>query len=416
MGISDIEILGPDDEDDEHREHGEHDEETGDASHASHVRRSSHGRHSSDGSHGRNYNYYYSDTATGPGSGNGFGPNSSRPWRRLFHPPNAPVIASLLAVVLVVAAAAFAAVQKNRSGNDFGVSLISAQYIVRQDAAGIDLTLALENTGSTMIELTGVSVYQSGLVRLTQTGDAAGVTETEAGAATASALGPGTAIASTALTPKDVEVVTVPFRYDCAVSALPPVSHSVSLAGFSARGTARTAQLTLPSGATPWQGGSTVRSALCSAPTPQANVALHYGGQTSTAITGTTAPTPTGTTAAAAAAQSPPTGTPRYTYTATLTASGPSPVTISSISQDNPGIATLVAPPLPITLTTARKSVNLTITWYVSNCVIATSAHSADGVKITASARQTVQTWDATLGGRFTTDLASGISTACSGG
>lgn len=345
MGISDIEILGLDDED--------------------------------------------------PGSGNGGGVDSPRPWRRLFHPRNAPVIASLLAVVLVAAAAAFSAVQKNRSGNDFGVSLISAQYIVRQDASGIDLTLALQNTGATMIELTGVSVYQPGLVRLTQTGDAAGVTETEAGATTGSELGPGTAIASTALTPKDVEVVTVPFRYDCAVSALPPVSRSVSLAGFSARGTARTAQLTLPSGVTPWQGGSVVRSALCGEPAPRSNVALRYGGETGSTQT--------------------PGGPLQYTYTAALIASGPSPVTVSSVSQDNPGVATFVSPRLPVTLI-GGESVNLTITWYVSNCVIATSAHSADGVKITASARQTVQTWDATLGGQFTRDLASGISTACSGG
>lgn len=397
MGISEIEILGSDDEDD------------GDG------RASESGSGEANGS-GAGPGGGGGPGASGSGSGSGRGSvfaawrlwrqsflrrqsvgwDQPLPWRRWLRPTNAPVIASLLAVVLVVAAAAFAAVQKNRAGNDFAVSLVSAQYLVRQDATGINLTLALENTGSTMIELTGASVYQPGLVRLTQTGDATGVTETEAGATTTSALGPGTAIASMALTPKDVELVTVPFRYDCGVSTLPPVSRVVSLAGFTARGTARTARLALPSGVTPWTGGNVVRSALCDEPKPESNVDLAY-----VAETGTT--------------QAPLGGPTQHTYLATLRASGPAPVTIISISPDNPGIATLITPRLPITLISGEK-VQLGVTWYVTNCVIATSAHSADGVKVTASARQTVQTWDATLGGRFITDLASGISTACSDG
>ena len=336
------------------------------------------------------YGYGYG----GDGYGGGYG--YARAWRRWFRPQNAPVIVSLVAVVLVVAGAAFAAVQKSRSANDFGVSLISAQYIVRQDASGIDLTLALQNTGSTMIELTGISMYQPGLIRMTQTGDAAGVTETEAGATTASALGPGTAITELALTPRDIEVLTVPFRYDCGVTTIPPVSRSVSLAGFSARGTARTAQVTLPSDVTPFQGGNVVRSALCTQPSPEANVSVLYEGETS-------------------APQYPLGKPPRYTYTAILTAPGPNNVTINSISSDNPGIATSIDSELPITLVNG-EDVNLNITWYVSSCVIATSAHSADGVKITASMQQTVQTWDQPLGNRFNADLAAGISTTCSGG
>ena len=335
-----------------------------------------------------------SGSGSGDGSGSGFASRWGR-WSRWYRPQNAPVLVSLVAALVVVAAAAFAAVQHDRSGDDFGVSLISAQYTVRQDASGIDLTLALQNTGSSMIELTGVSVYQPGLIRLTQTGDAAGVTETEAGATTASALGPGTAITSIAVTPKDVEVVTVPFRYDCGISNLPPVSRAVSLAGFSARGTARTARLALPTSVTPWQAGSVVRSALCNQPNPASNVSLAYIGENGSTHSSPQAPI-------------------QFSYSAELTSSGTVPIAISSISQDNPGIATSVDPSMPITLIHGR--VQLTVTWWVTNCIIATSARSADGVKITATAQQDVQTWDVKLGSRFNSDLASGISIQCSGG
>lgn len=354
MGISEIEIIGPDDED-------------GD---------------------GPDF-----EPAAAAGSGSGSGPDrGSGP--RWYRPANAPVLASLAVVLLVVAGAAFAAVQRNRSGDDFGLALISAQYTIRQDASGLDLTLAVQNTGSTMVELTGVSLYQPGLVRQTQTGDGTGVTETEAGAATASALGPGTAITSLAITPKDVEVVTVPFRYDCGVSTFPAVSRSLSLAGFSARGTARTARLTLPTDVTPWQDGNIVRQALCEQPTPESDLSLAYGAGTgSTQI---------------------PQAPMQFTYTLVLSASGAGPVTVSSVSLANPGIATSVEPKLPVTLV-GGESVRLNVTWYVKNCVIATSAHSADGVNITASASQNVQTWVATLGAQFVRELDAGVGIACSG-
>ncbi len=361
MGISEIEILGEGDEGDD-------------------------GEFGDEPAHG---------SGSGSSDGDGY-PSASDRWRRWLQPPNAPVLASLAAVLIVVAAAAFAAVQHDRvPGDDFGLKLISAQYTIREDASGIQLTLALENTGSTMIELTGVSVYQPGLIRQTQTGDAAGVTETEAGATTTSALGPGTAIASMALTPKDVEVVTVPFRYNCEITNFPPTSRALSLAGFSARGTAHTAQLTLPPSVNPWPAGDVVRSALCNQPAPQSVVDLVYLGEDgSTQI---------------------PQAPLQFRYLADLTASGAHPATVTSVSQDNPGIATSVEPHLPITLI-GGGTVQLTVTWWVTNCVIATSAHTADGVKITASTQQTVQTWDTKLGNRFNTDLASGILTACSGG
>lgn len=355
MGISEIEIIGSGDEDDDGP-----DPEFG------------------------------PDPGDGSGSGSGPGDGSGRRW---YRPANAPVVASLLVLVLVIAAAAYAAVQRDKSGDDFGVTLISAQYTIRQDASGIDLTLALQNNGSTMIELTGVSVYQPGLIRQTQTGDGAGVTETEAGATTASALGPGTAIGPLAITPRDVEVVTVPFRYDCGVSTFPAVSRSLSLAGFSARGTARTEQLTLPSDVTPWEGGDVVRSALCDQPTPKSDLTIKYGGIGDTLML-----------------LSP----PEFNYSVVLSAPTSTPVTVSSISQDNPGISTSVDPTTPITVLDGQ-TVRLTVTWRVMSCVIATSSHSADGVNITASALQTVQTWDAALGAQFTKDLDSEISTVCSG-
>jgi hypothetical protein len=50
------------------------------------------------------------------------------------------------------------------------------------------------------------------------------------------------------------------------------------------------------------------------------------------------------------------------------------------------------------------------------SCVIATSVHAVPGVRITASANQTTQSWDAKLGAQFTKDLDAEISTVCSGG
>jgi hypothetical protein len=332
----------------------------------------------------------------GPGSDSD-GDDSGRDHgsvRRRYRRPSRAVAALLAALLVVVAVAAVAFVKQDRQSDDFDVSLLSAQYTMRQDASGIDLALAVQNTGSSMIELTGVAVYQPGLIRFTQTGDTAGATESEAGAATASALGPGTAIASLALTPKDVEVVTVPFRYDCGLSGFPPVNHTLSLAGFSARGTARTARLTLPADVTPWQPGGVLRSALCNQPTPQSDLNVRYAGIGSTLMQ--LAPV-------------------RFDYTVALTAPTATPVTVTSISQDNPGIAASVDPALPIEVLDGQ-TVLVTITWRVMSCVIATSAHSADGVKITASAQQSVQTWDAKLGSQFTRDLDAEITTVCSGG
>ncbi|HEV2347405.1 MAG TPA: hypothetical protein VGS97_25140 [Actinocrinis sp.] len=355
MGVSDIEFLGSGDGD-EDAEPGESGPDAG------------------------------SDAASGTGIG------SACRWYR--QKPSGPVAALSAALLVVVTAAAFAVVTQQRQSDDFDVTLISAQYTMRQDASGIDLALALQNAGPTMIELTGVAVYQPGLIRSTQTGDAAGVTESEAGATTASALGPGTAITSLALTPKDVEIVTVPFRYDCAVSSFPAVSRSVGLAGFSARGTAHTARLTLPAYVTPWQPGGVLRSALCNQPTPESDLNVRYAGIGSTLMQLTPV---------------------RFDYTISLTAPTATPVTVSSISQDNPGIAASVDPALPIEVLDGQ-TVLVTITWRVMSCVIATSDRSAVGVKITASAEQSVQTWDARLGAQFTRDLDAEITTVCSGG
>ncbi len=318
---------------------------------------------------------------------------------RRLRKPSGPLAAVLAATVVAVAAAAFAVVRHDRAGDAFDVTLISAEYTVRQDASGIDLSLALQNNGPTMIELTGVALNQPGLIRLPRTGDAAGGDTTgaaasDAGAASASALGPGTAITSLPLTPKGVEVVTVPFRYDCARSGFPLVSRAVSLAGYSALGTPRTARLTLPASASPWQPGDILRSALCNQPTPESDLTVRYGGIGSTLMQLTPV---------------------RFDYTIELSAPTTTPVTVTGIAQDNPGIAASVDPALPIKVLDGQ-TVLVTVTWRVMSCVIATSVHSADGVKITASAQQSVQTWDAKLGAQFTKDLDAEITTVCSGG
>lgn len=315
-------------------------------------------------------------------------PGRLRRWR-----PSRPVAALLVALLVVIAAGAFAVVQQSRAADDFSVTLISAQYTLPNDASGIDLALAVQNTGSTMVELTGIAVYQPGLIRLTQTGDAAGVTETEAGASTLSALGTGTAITPVALPPKDIELITVPFRYDCNLTATPAAARSLSLAGFSARGSARTAQLGLPQGATPWQEGTIMRTAVCGQPTPEADLKVGYGGLGDTLM----ALTPV-----------------RFNYSILLTAPVATSVTVSSISQDNPGIAASVDPALPAVVLDGQ-TVRLTVSWRVMSCVIAGSVHSGGGVQITASTGQTVQTWQASLGAQFTRDMDAEIATECSG-
>lgn len=306
-----------------------------------------------------------------------------------------PVTVLLAVLVLAVAGGAYAvARQQSRVGDDFDVTLISAQYTLRQDASGIDLSMAVQNMGSTMVELTGVSIYQPGLIRFSQAEEAPGVTEFEVGSPQQSAFGLGTAITPIPLSPRDVEMVTVPFRYDCSNNAEPPVTRTVGLTGFSARGNSHTIQLALPLDTTPWQSRDALRTALCDQPSPQADLKVAYNGYGDTLLELTPV---------------------HFNYSITLTAPQATAVTVSSISQDNPGISATTDPPLPVTVLDGQ-SVRLTVTWRVMSCVIATSVHSADGVEITAAANQTTQTWDAALGAQFTKDLDAEISTVCSGG
>jgi hypothetical protein len=306
-----------------------------------------------------------------------------------------PVTLLLAVLILVVAGGVYAVVRhKDRVSDGFDVVLISAQYTMRQDASGINLTMAVQNTGSTMVELTGVSVLQPGLIRFSQSEAAPDVTAFDAGSQQQSAFGPGTAITPIALAPKDVEMVIVPFRYDCANKALPPVNRNVGLTGFTAQGNSRSTQLVLPPDATPWQSGGLMRSDLCNQPSAQADLEIAYDGYGNTLM----ALTPV-----------------RFNYTITLTAPAATSVTVSSISQDNPGISATTDPAVPITVLDGQ-SVRLTVTWRVMSCVIATSVHLADGIEITATANQSVQTWHAKLGPQFTKDLDAEISTVCSGG
>ncbi|HZP53420.1 hypothetical protein, partial [Actinocrinis sp.] len=262
------------------------------------------------------------------------------------------------------------------------------------DASGIDLQMAVQNMGSTMVELTGVSIYQPGLIRFSQAEEAPGVTEFEVGSPQQSAFGLGTAITPIALSPRDVEMVTVPFRYDCSNRGEPVVTHTVGLTGFTAHGNSHSVQLPLPLDTTPWQTGDPLRTALCDQPSPQADLKVAYDGYGNTLME----------------------LTPVYfNYTLTLSAPQATAVTVNSISQDNPGISATTDPALPVTVLDGQ-TVRLKVSWRVMSCVIATSVHSAAGVEITAMANQTTQTWDAVLGAQFTKDLDAEISTVCSGG
>ncbi len=308
--------------------------------------------------------------------------------------PGAPVVALLAAVLVVAAVAGFAFARQSRAADDFSITVVSAQYTLPKDASGIDLAVAVQNTGSSMVELTGLAVYQPGLTRVTQTGDVLGATEAEAGASTMSALGSGTAITPVAMPPKDVEIITVPFHYNCGTKATPPTTRSFSLAGFSARGTARTAQLALPLDVTPWQDGDVMRAAVCGLPTPESDLKIAYGGLGNTLMELTPV---------------------HFNYSILLTAPATTSVTVDSVSQDNPGISGSVDPGLPVVVLDGQ-TVRLTVSWRVMSCVIATGVRSGDGVQITASANQTVQTWHAALGAQFTKDLDAEVSTVCSGG
>ncbi len=307
-----------------------------------------------------------------------------------------PVTVLLAVLILAVAGGAYAVVrQQDKTGDDFTLTLISAQYELRQDASGIDLQMAVQNMGSTMVELTGVAIYQPGLIRFSQAEEAPGVTEFEVGSPQQSAFGLGTAITPIALSPRDVEMVTVPFRYDCSNRGEPAVTHTVGLTGFTAHGNSRSVQLSLPPDATPWQAGEPLRWAVCTQPSPQADLKVAYGGYGNTLMELTPV---------------------TFNYSLTLSAPQATAVTVYSISQDNPGIsATTTDPPLPVTVLDGQ-TVRLKVSWRVMSCVIATSVHSAAGVQITAMANQTTQTWDAGLGAQFTKDLDAEISTVCSGG
>ncbi|MBS2962908.1 hypothetical protein KGA66_07630 [Actinocrinis puniceicyclus] len=307
-----------------------------------------------------------------------------------------PVTALLAALILAVGGGVFAVMRhQSQSTDEFSITMVSAQYTLRQDASGIDLMMAVQNTGATMVELTGVSIYQPGLIRFAQSGQAPGTAEYEAGAPGVSPLGVGTGITPVALAPKDVEVVAVPFRYDCSRSGEPPVTRTVSLGGFSSRGAFHALKVALPlTDATPWQGSDVLRTALCDRPSPQADLKITYNGIGDVLAELTPV---------------------RFNYSVTLTAPADTSVTVSSLSQDNPGISASTDPGLPVTVLDGQ-SVRLTISWRVMSCVIATSVHSVNGVQITATANQSVQTWDARLGPQFTKDLDAEISTVCSGG
>ncbi|MGH6657240.1 MAG: hypothetical protein ACRDVE_18810 [Actinocrinis sp.] len=309
--------------------------------------------------------------------------------------PGKPVIALLVVAALAIGAAVYNGVRQDKAADDFSLKLVSASYTLPQDASGVNLSVAVQNTGSTMIDLTGVAVFQSGLVRLTQTGDLAGATESEAGSSTASALGPGTAITPLPMPPDDIELVTVPFRYDCASEASPAPSRTIIITGFSSHGGAHSRQLALPSATTPFDAsGKVLRQAVCSQPTPKDDLVVKYGGIGNVL-----------------AALSP----VRFSYSILLHAPESASVTVDSVSQDNPGISGSADPALPVRVLDGQ-TILLTVTWRVMSCVIATSVHSADGVQITASTAQTVQTWHASLGAQFTKDVDADITTVCSGG
>jgi hypothetical protein len=387
VGISEVEFLGSGPEDDDESE-----------AEAASAAGSGVGSESADGTGTGSASE--PPTAAGPDSEVEIGEAGYSAPRPLWYQrrvrvrrPSRPVAALLAALLVVTAAAAFAFARQSRAADDFSVTLISAQYTLPKDASGIDLALAVQNTGSTMVELTGVAVYQPGLTRVTQTGDVLGATEAEAGASTMSALGSGTAITPVAMPPKDVEVITVPFHYNCGTSTTPPTARSFSLAGFNARGTARTAQLALPLSVTPWQDGDIMRAAVCGLPTPESDLKIAYGGFGNTLMELTPV---------------------RFNYSILLTAPATTSVTVDSVSQDNPGISSSVDPGMPVVVLDGQ-TVRLTISWRVMSCVIATSVRSGDGVQITASANQTVQTWHATLGAQFTKDLDAEVSTVCSG-
>jgi hypothetical protein len=302
--------------------------------------------------------------------------------------PGGRVTASLAALLIAVAAGAFAVVRQSESTADaFDISLLSAVYTLPQDASGIDLSLTLRNSGATMVELTGVALAQPGLIRLAQ--NTAG-TESAASVAPAAVRN---AITPIAVPPQGIEVLTVPFRYDCTSSATPPVTRTVSLAGLSAHGQTRTGLLMLPSNASPWGPGNLMRSAVCEQPAPQTDLTVQYGGlgRTLMEVTPVSA-----------------------TYTITLTAPTATSVTVNRISQDNPGITASMDPQLPAEVLDGQ-TVSLTVSWRVVNCAIATSVHSGDGVEITATANQAVETWHASLGAQFSADLDAGINTVCSG-
>jgi hypothetical protein len=293
------------------------------------------------------------------------------------------------ALVLAVAASGFTVMRHDQStGDEFDVSLVAASYTLPQDASGIVLNLTVRNGGPAMVDLTSLAVDQPGLIRANPNLTGTPYDATQPMAATTNAISP------LPMPPQDIEVVTVPFYFDCTISTNPPAASSIRVTGVSARGGTRNEVLALPSDATPWDEGDTARAAVCAKPSPQSDLTVKYGGIGNTL------------------AQLEPV---RFDYTIALTAPPATNVTVTGIAQDNPGIAASADPGLPAVVLDGQ-TVRLNVTWRVMSCVIARSVPTGNGVEITAFVGQATQTWHASLGAQFTKDLDAEITTVCSGG
>jgi hypothetical protein len=300
--------------------------------------------------------------ASGAGARNP--PHRYRPW-----PPSPS--AALAGLVAVVIAALCLALLPGSAGGRFDLAVVSASYTSTPDQTGISLGVEVRNNGSSMVELTDLTVAQPGLA---PSGTYGGSAQTGLPAA----VPPGQSV--------DVSLV---FTYDCRVTGQPAAATTVRAAGVDTRGLARTATLSLPATADPWSLGD--RSDFCAIPAPREDLTVGYGGLGNTVMS--VSPV-------------------RFDYTLVLTAPPTRSITVAGLTPDNSGVITAVDPTLPLTVLDGQ-TVRLTVTWQVASCTLARNADATDGIRVMASNTREAENWDVHLGSQYARDTVAEIETVC---
>lgn len=133
---------------------------------------------------------------------------------------------------------------------------------------------------------------------------------------------------------------------------------------------------------------------LAALPYPLSTLAFHYDGISSV-------PSHAGTQA---------TFNVRFTIRAVI----PGNVDVTAIDQDYRGIATSIAPALPVRIEPG-KSIQVTMLWRVEDCRLVPNGSFLPGVNVTGRNAKATQTWTVLFGGQYAVDLTNELGDACHG-